>query len=111
MQFTAPLPFGTSRVLNPFLLFLPVFVEESPAKRIREFHSVGDNPPTIELEHVEQLDQGPSYDELTQDAVLAQSELLRFNNQGTLFALTEAEAEYRLGRLCGVGRDRRPHEP
>ena len=35
MQFTAPLPFGTSRVPNPFLLFLPVFVEESPAKRIR----------------------------------------------------------------------------
>ena len=34
MQFTAPLPFGTSRVPNPFLLFLPVFVEESPAKRI-----------------------------------------------------------------------------
>ena len=29
MQFTAPLPFGTSRVPNPFLLFLPVFVEES----------------------------------------------------------------------------------
>ena len=27
-----PLPFGTSRVPNPFL---PVFVEESPAKRIR----------------------------------------------------------------------------
>ena len=26
--FTAPLPFGTSRVPNPFLLFLPVFVEE-----------------------------------------------------------------------------------
>ena len=34
MPFTAPLPFGTSRVPNPFLLFLPVFVEESPAKRI-----------------------------------------------------------------------------
>ena len=34
MQLTAPLPFGTSRVPNPFLLFMPVFVEESPAKRI-----------------------------------------------------------------------------
>ena len=35
-----PLPFGTSRVPNPFLLFLPVFVEESPAKRIRSTLSV-----------------------------------------------------------------------
>ena len=31
MQFTAPLMFGTSRVPNPFLLFLPVFDEESPS--------------------------------------------------------------------------------
>ena len=45
MQFTAPLPFGTSRVPNPFLLFLPVFVEESPAKRIPpdfRFYSLSD---------------------------------------------------------------------
>ena len=43
MQFTAPLPFGTSRVPNPFLLFLPVFVEESPAKRIRFPSNIGSN--------------------------------------------------------------------
>ena len=79
----------------------------TPDKRVvalarvsRELQSVGDNAPTIELEPVEQLDRGPSYDELTQDAVLAQSEPMRFNNQGTLFALTETEAEHLLVQIA-----------
>ena len=81
--------------------------QSTPDKRVvalarvsRELQSVGDNSPTIELEPVEQLDQGLSYDELTQDAVLAQSEPMRFNNQGTLFALTETEAEHLLAQLA-----------
>ena len=73
---------------------LVIGYQSTPDKRVvalarvsRELQSVGDNSPTIELEPVEQLDKGLSYDELTQDAVLAQSEPMRFNNQGTLFAL------------------------
>ena len=86
---------------------LVIGYQSTPDKRVmalarvsRELQSVGDNRPTIELEPVEQLDQGLRYDELTQDAVLAQSEPMRFNNQGTLFALTETEAEYLLGQLA-----------
>ena len=86
---------------------LVVGYQSTPDKRLmalarvsRELQSVGDKPPTIELEAVEQLDHGLSYDELTQDAVLVQSEPMRFNNQGTLFALTETEAEYLLGQLA-----------
>ncbi len=86
---------------------LVIGYQSTPDKRImalarvsRELQSFGDNPPTIELESVEQLDQGLSYDELTQDAVLAQSEPMRFNNQGTLFALTETEADHLLVQLA-----------
>ena len=86
---------------------LVVGYQSTPDKRVvalarvsREFQNVGDNPPTIELEPVERLDQGLSYDELKQDAVLVQSEPMRFNNQGTLFALTETEAEHLLVQLA-----------
>ena len=86
---------------------LVVGYQSTPDKRVvalarvsREFQSVGDNAPTIELEPVERLDQGLSYDELKQDAVLVQSEPMRFNNQGTLFALTEPEAEHLLVQLA-----------
>ncbi len=86
---------------------LVIGYQSTPDKRVmalarvsRELQSVGDNSPTIELEPVEQLGQGLSYDELAQDAVLAQSEAMRFNNQGTLFALTETEADHVLGQLA-----------
>ena len=86
---------------------LVIGYQSTPDKRVmalarvsREFQRVGDDPPTIELEPVEQLDQGLTHDELTQDAVLAQSEPMRFNNRGTLFALTETEAEHLLGQLA-----------
>ncbi len=86
---------------------LVIGYQSTPDKRVvalarmsRELQSVGDDPPTIELKPVERLDQGLSYDELTQDAVLAQSEPMRFNNQGTLFALTESEAEHLLAQLA-----------
>ena len=86
---------------------LVIGYQSTPDKRVvalarvsRELQSVGDNPPTIELEPVEQLDQGLSYDELKLDPVLAQSEPMRFNNQGTLFALTETEAEHLFVQLA-----------
>ena len=46
-----------------------------------------------------QLDRGLNYEELTEDAVLARSEPIRLNNQGTLFALTKTEAEHALVQL------------
>ena len=86
---------------------LVIGYQSTPDKRVmalarvsRELQSVGDNAPMIELEPVERLDQGLSYDELKQDAVLAQSEPMRFNNRGTLFALTETEAEHLLVQLA-----------
>ena len=86
---------------------LVIGYQSAPDKRVmalarvsREFRSDGDAPPTIELEAVERLDRGPTYDELKQDAVLAQSEPMQFNNQGTLFRLTQAEAEHLLGQLA-----------
>ena len=93
---------------------LVIGYQSTPDKRIialarvsREFQSVGGDAPTIGLEHVEQLDHGLSYDELTKDGVLAQSEPMRNNNQGTLFALTEAEAEHLLLQLA----ERHPQRP
>ena len=86
---------------------LVIGYQSTPDKRVealarvsRELQSVGDAPPTIELKPIEQLDRGPTYDELKQDAVLAQSEPMRFNNQGTLFRLTQSEAEHLLGQLA-----------
>ena len=86
---------------------LVIGYQSTPDKRIvalarvsRELQSVGGQPPTIELVPVEPLDKGLSYDELTQDAVLAQSEPMRFNNQGTLFELTDIEADHLFGLLA-----------
>ena len=86
---------------------LVIGYQSSPDKQVmalarvsRELQSASNAPPTIELEPVEQLDRGPTYDELKQDAVLAQSEPMRFNNQGTLFRLTQTEAEHLLGQLA-----------
>ena len=86
---------------------LVIGYQSTPDKRVvalarvsREFKSVGNNSPTIELEPVEKLNRGLSYDELIEDTVLAQSEPMRSNNQGTLFALTETEAEYLFVQLA-----------
>ena len=86
---------------------LVIGYQSTPDKRVmalarvsRELRSDGGARPTIELEPVERLDRGLTYDELKQDAVLAQSEPMRFNNQGTLFRLTQTEAEHLLGQLA-----------
>ncbi|MCB2205033.1 EVE domain-containing protein [bacterium] len=53
----------------------------------------------ITLEPIAQLHNGFTYEELLQDAVLKDSEPMRFRNQGTLFSLTSDEAEYLLATL------------
>lgn len=54
---------------------------------------------SIELEYVHDVVDGLTYEELCADPILANSEPLRFRNQGTLFALTENEADHLLSRL------------
>ena len=53
----------------------------------------------IELEWVANVQNGPSYAELRDDPRLANSEPMRFRNQGTLFALSSDEADYLLALL------------
>src|SRR5690606_32805836 len=45
------------------------------------------------------VDNGPTYDELAADPVLVGSEPMRFRNQGTLFSLTDLEADHLLTLL------------
>jgi 5-methylcytosine-specific restriction protein B len=56
--------------------------------------------PGIELEWVAALKDGITYDELQKDPVLAGSEPLRSRCQGTLFALSEAEADHLFSLLA-----------
>lgn len=62
--------------------------------RIREGLHPVDGEPKITLEHVTSITNGPTWDELVKDPVLASSEPIRNRNQGTLFALTPDEASY-----------------
>jgi 5-methylcytosine-specific restriction protein B len=54
---------------------------------------------TIALEPLLKIDNGLTYDELLADPILKSSEPIRFRNQGTLFALTNEEAEHCLALL------------
>jgi len=74
------------------------------AKVAREFQSTNGAPPTIQLEPLARVASGPTYEELLGDPVLAASEPIRFRNQGTLFALSEDEADHLLATLV----DRNP---
>lgn len=58
-----------------------------------------DGTQSVELEYVRDVANGLTYAELLSDPILANSEPLRFRNQGTLFALTEMEADHLLGLL------------
>ena len=69
------------------------------AKVAREFQSTDGAPPTISLEPLARVDSGPTYEELLGDPVLTASEPIRFRNQGTLFALSEDEADHLLATL------------
>jgi 5-methylcytosine-specific restriction enzyme B len=56
--------------------------------------------PFIELEAVSHVQNGLSYAELQADAVMHQAEPMRHRCQGTLFALTEEEADHLLSLLA-----------
>ena len=86
---------------------LVIGYESTPAKKLkaiaiisREFGTLeGDEQPTIEIEPVARINKGLTYDELLNDQVLKESEPIRFNNHGTLFALTSDQANYLLSLL------------
>lgn len=61
----------------------------------------------IQLVPVARVKKGLTYEELAADPILKASEPMRFRNQGTLFALTRAEAEHLLARLA----EREPELP
>ena len=67
--------------------------------RVTEGFHTGPEGPAISLEPVTRVANGPSYAELVTDAALKDSEPMRFRNQGTLFGLTSAEADYVLAWL------------
>lgn len=86
---------------------LVVGYQSTPDKRIvalaKVTHSFAvhqGSEPSIELAPLSKVVNGPTYDDLMADSVLAQSEPMRFRNQGTLFALTEEEGNYVLGLLA-----------
>lgn len=69
------------------------------ARISRGLEVVGDGEPTIELEHIAQVSNGLTYDELLADPIMKDSEPLRFRNQGTLFSLSTGEASHLFARL------------
>jgi 5-methylcytosine-specific restriction protein B len=77
--------------------------------RITEgFNPAGKNG-VIEIGPVSEIKNGPTFDEMSQDATLRKSEPIRFNNQGTLFALTEAEASHLLALLSDKNANLQPY--
>jgi 5-methylcytosine-specific restriction enzyme B len=81
--------------------------QSTPDKRVvalarvtRAFGEHNGKDPTIEVEAIAPIKNGPTYDELAADRVLKGSEPLRFRNQGTLFGLTADEADYALSLLA-----------
>jgi len=69
------------------------------AKISRGLHSISSGEQKIELEPFAKVEDGPYYDELTKDSIMANSEPLRFRMQGTLFSLNNEEAEHLLAIL------------
>jgi 5-methylcytosine-specific restriction protein B len=82
---------------------LVIGYQASPVKqivalaRIKNLTGIPDRP--IELEPVLKLADGLTFDELKADELLSKSEPMKFNCQGTLFALTSEESEYLLSYL------------
>ncbi len=75
------------------------------ARISRAFSTDTEGNQTIGVEYVADLKDGLSYEELRDDPVLSKSEPIRFNNQGTLFALTEAESQCLFERLVERGNE------
>jgi 5-methylcytosine-specific restriction protein B len=96
---------------------LVVGYQSTPDKRVVALARVtralstaeGASEPTIELAPIALVREGLTWEDLSSDAVLAQSEPIRFNNQGTLFALTEVEAERLFSQLLERDPSLAPH--
>lgn len=67
--------------------------------RVAEVIRDGDQPRFV-LKPVRRVSQGPTWEDLREDKVLAASEPMRFNCQGTLFKLTVSEAEVLFDRIA-----------
>lgn len=70
------------------------------AKVTQGLHTTHAGEQRIELEPLARLGDGLTYDELAADKILASAEPMRFRNQGTLFALSDEEAEHLLSILA-----------
>ena len=86
---------------------LVVGYQSSPDKRIvalarvsHGFESRDGAEPTIELAPLAKVTDGLTFAELQSDRILATSEPLTFNNQGTLFSLTMDEADHLFALLA-----------
>ncbi len=92
---------------------LVIFYESRPTKRLVALAKVSrpyapaaaGAPPTFGIVPVHQIADGLTYEELTADEELAQSEPLRHRFQGTIFRLAPEEAERMLTRLAERDRD------
>lgn len=85
---------------------LVVGYQATPDKRVvaiakirQGLHDVAGEP-TIGLAPVARVEKGPTWEQLQKDPILQGSQPMRFRNQGTLFALTDNEAEYVFGLLA-----------
>lgn len=79
---------------------LVVGYQATPDRRIMAIAKVSKNAaqmsgdaPGFEIVPIRKLSNGPTYEQLLERPVLKNSEPLRFNNQGTLFALTPEEVD------------------
>ena len=83
---------------------LVVGYESTPTKRVVALARISsvatvDGDAGFSLEHVAVVANGPTYEELQAMPDLATSEPMRFRSQGTLFALTDGEADALVARL------------
>ena len=78
------------------------------ARVSREFSASDGQEPTIQLEAAA-TDNGISYENLQKDAILSESEPLRFRCQGTLFALTQDKSDHLTALLTERNPDLRKH--
>ena len=67
---------------------------------LKAFTTTGKDAPHIEIGPVRPVIDGPTFKQLSEDPIVKNSEPIRFNNQGTLFALTAEEADHLLGLLA-----------
>jgi len=95
---------------------LVIGYQSTPDKRImalariaKPFGPGKDGTLCITLEPLIRVPNGVAYDDMLKDPILAQSEPLRFRNQGTLFGLTMDEADHVLALLSEGNPSVRPY--